>query len=216
MLHPISSFENIGVLMCNLGSKRSTFIKTTKHFNNMKRLFNIASWNVNSLTSVKMKDSFFTDAISNIDILILNETWFSKDVSNIGDFICHNVLRNKSLNAKRHSGGLSILVNKNIKSGVSIIKKDPRKIWIKLSRFYFSLPYDIFICGVYFPPIDSKYMNDGDAFGDLENDIITFSDLGEIIILGDLNARTGTLSDFIVNDDMLHVPIDSNFYNTGF
>jgi endonuclease/exonuclease/phosphatase (EEP) superfamily protein YafD len=41
---------------------------------------------------------------------------------------------------------------------------------------------------------------ENEIFGELENDIIQFSSKGNIMILGDFNARTNTLEDFISKD----------------
>jgi hypothetical protein len=58
---------------------------------------------------------------------------------------------------------------------------------------------DLFLCGVYIPPEKSAYF-ENEIFDELENDIIQFSSKGNIMILGDFNARTNTLVDFISKD----------------
>jgi endonuclease/exonuclease/phosphatase (EEP) superfamily protein YafD len=55
---------------------------------------------------------------------------------------------------------------------------------------------DLFVCGVYIPPEKSVYF-ENEIFDELENDIAQSSSKGNIIILGDFNARTNTLEDFI-------------------
>ena len=55
-------------------------------------------------------------------------------------------------------------------------------------------------------------MSDGNAFEDLEQDLVQYSQYGEIILLGDFNSRTGDLKDFIHNDDSAHLPLDNNTY----
>ena len=42
----------------------------------------------------------------------------------------------------------------------------------------------------------------------MENDIVKYSKLGSLFIIGDTNARTGTQQDYIDNDDK-HIPIPS-------
>ena len=37
--------------------------------------------------------------------------------------------------------------------------------------------------------------------------------MGDIMLAGDFNARTGLEPDFIVNDNILHIPIDNTNYN---
>ena len=45
-----------------------------------------------------------------------------------------------------------------------------------------------------------------DIFEDLEAKLAQFSSLCDIILLGDMNSRTGTLPDFIPDDDCQFVP----------
>ena len=55
------------------------------------------------------------------------------------------------------------------------------------------------MCGLYIPPISSPYFDD-EIFEIFENHIEKFSRHGNIMILGDLNARTGFESDFVTKD----------------
>ena len=57
----------------------------------------------------------------------------------------------------------------------------------------------VFLCGAYIPPINSKYYN-SELFEELENDISEFSSMGQIVLLGDLNARTGKYNHYIADD----------------
>jgi hypothetical protein len=52
---------------------------------------------------------------------------------------------------------------------------------------------------VYIPPEKYVYF-ENEIFDELENDIIKFSSKWNIMILGDFNARTNTLEDFISKD----------------
>jgi hypothetical protein len=40
-----------------------------------------------------------------------------------------------------------------------------------------------------------------------------YGKMGDIMLAGDFNARTGSEPDFIVNDNILHIPIDNTNYN---
>ncbi len=62
-----------------------------------------------------------------------------------------------------------------------------------------NMPYDIFIIYVYFNLSNATYMCTtctGDYFAQLESAIAKYSQWGEIIIMGDLNARTACLNDY--------------------
>ena len=49
---------------------------------------------------------------------------------------------------------------------------------------------DLFVCGVYIPPHNSNYF-DPKLFEDLESDIENYSSQGSVLLLGDLNSKTG-------------------------
>ena len=82
-------------------------------------------------------------------------------------------------------------------------------VWLKLDKNIFKISKNIYICAAYIPPRDSTYWihhHDSDPYETLEQDIAKFQQDGEIILIGDFNARTGTkpdyVSDFIENDDV--------------
>ena len=58
---------------------------------------------------------------------------------------------------------------------------------------------DIFVCGVYIPPCNSKYF-DIELFDELEQDIVHFSSTGSVILMGDFNSRTGKYSDTVAQE----------------
>ena len=62
----------------------------------------------------------------------------------------------------------------------------------------------MFIGAIYIPPIDSKFHDiyDCDLFLELSNCIAKYTELGNILITGDFNARTGSLQDYIQNDSL--------------
>ena len=72
-------------------------------------------------------------------------------------------------------------------------------ICIKLCKTFFNLLSDIFICFLYIPPSNSVYFNmqETDHFELLEQYIHTYSRLGHVSIIGDLNSRCGHKSDVI-------------------
>jgi endonuclease/exonuclease/phosphatase family metal-dependent hydrolase len=47
----------------------------------------------------------------------------------------------------------------------------------------------------------------------IERDLIEkYSEKGDIILMGDFNARTGSEEDLIISDDTSHVPLSDNQY----
>ena len=58
---------------------------------------------------------------------------------------------------------------------------------------------DIFVCGIYIPPCGSNYFHP-ELFEDLEDDIEIYSSQGSILLMGDLNSRTGKYSDSVCQE----------------
>ena len=68
------------------------------------------------------------------------------------------------------------------------------------------------ICFCYLPPADStSTLNEGSHQLAFEREIVTYLSKGNILISGDVNARTGTLKDYIENDSDLPVDIPLNY-----
>ena len=65
------------------------------------------------------------------------------------------------------------------------------------------MPRDIYLGIVYLSPFYFEHKYNFDYISDLENDLFTFSNLGEILLMGDFNARTGNLQDFVDNNKIL-------------
>lgn len=66
---------------------------------------------------------------------------------------------------------------------------------------------------MYNPPAESPYTKSLslDYFDLLEKEIAEYSLHGKLIVGGDLNARTGNASDFIVNDNSNHLPLFNDY-----
>ena len=78
-------------------------------------------------------------------------------------------------------------------------------IWIKLDANFFGLYNNIYVCNVYLPPSNSTYLktNDADIFDMLREDLIQYSNKGQLMLIGDLNSRLGNAQEkfsFINND----------------
>ena len=68
----------------------------------------------------------------------------------------------------------------------------------KTAAFYHKFRH--FLAAVYLPPLQSQRKAGEDVLSILEQEIRKYSIQGKIRLLGDLNARTGTLNDVIEND----------------
>ena len=104
---------------------------------------------------------------------------------------------NTLLKARRPSGGIYIVIRKNLRNpckkskGVKFIKDNEYMTWVKLSKDTLNTDNDIFICAAYFPPENSTYYSEPshkDTLQKLVRYISNFMVEGDIILLGDFNA----------------------------
>ena len=173
----------------------------------------IAAWNINGLSN-KLDDEYFCKYVCKYDCIILTETWLGKELEPhcIADYIPFSKTRQKAVNAKRNSGGISVLLKPNIRKGVKYIDtNNDYCIWMKFDRTYFGLDKDIFLCACYIPPEGSNIYKQNQAkvnpFNIIEDEIMKYKQKGNVLLMGDLNARSGVLDDFVDkdNDDRLEI-----------
>ena len=70
-----------------------------------------------------------------------------------------------------------------------------------------NLDNDTFACFCYIPPKDSTAMcNYESQWNSFVSEVIEFSTKGSILICGNMNARTGTLCDYVRNDYDIPIP----------
>ncbi|XP_077984642.1 uncharacterized protein LOC144439242 [Glandiceps talaboti] len=146
----------------------------------------------------------------------IRETWMTPQVNiDIPGFTYHiNSRKQKHARAKRESGGLLVLIRDCLVKCIDIIENDVEDmIWMRLKAGKCGLIQDVYICGIYVAPENSTiYRNrDQDQFELLERFVANFYNKGDIIICGDLNARTGELPDFVVSDSANHIPLPSYY-----
>ena len=71
---------------------------------------------------------------------------------------------------------------------------------VQIGEDFFNLGKDIYVCSVYFPLKTFKRknsQNDSDPYAELQNDISKYAALGQIILMGDFNARKESLDQYI-------------------
>lgn len=89
------------------------------------------SWNVEGL-SKKLSDS---------DFISLVETWLPRGDSaiSVDGFCSFSKCRQMPNNARRNSGGVSVLVRSSLRKGVKFLDKDSCEdfIWYKLDKAFF-------------------------------------------------------------------------------
>ena len=98
----------------------------------------------------------------------------------------------------RGSRGVGCLIEDDMFSSTSIVHSNlfARFMWVHIDRKCYR-QRDIYLAGCYFLPAASHYAihgtEDGDPYVDLCESVSQFAALGDVIILGDFNARTREL-----------------------
>ena len=194
-----------------------SFVSGTKCNRNSQ--IRMCFWNVGGLQSKvnnKMSDPLFTTHIKNYDLVFLAETHLDSDsvVPGLDSLQFYSFCRPKSKHNNRNFGGLGILIRKEIKPYIKIMPSTCCDIqWVKMNKDFFGLSKDLYICVMYFPPCASAYTKrlEYDILDILDKDITKFKDHGDILLCGDLNARTGSQPDAIFEDDKLYLPLGDNY-----
>ena len=184
----------------------------------------IRAWNIQRALVRKLNDSNFLSFIKGNDTNILRECWFSKqfDPSDYDIKDSHVITIGRT---KCKGGGICILIKKCIKHKISFVKTtEGSLVWLKLDNPLFKNEQGLYLCCAYISPAGTPYYThyDCDLFERLESDLEFFSNKGGTCIIGDLNARQGTLDDVIKNDDLnqrvaenlehlFHYPNDTSF-----
>ena len=99
---------------------------------------------------------------------------------------------------KEDKGGIAIFIHNSIKKGVSYKKsKSVDLIWCILDKGFFSFRRDVYIGLFYASPVGSNWHNKSgtDPYVILEADVATYKFKGDIILMGDFNARTSIRSE---------------------
>lgn len=100
-------------------------------------------------------------------------------------------------NAKRGAGGVAVIykkIDKTWHQSIDALHQD--MVWLVLDADFFCLPRNIYIGFVYIPPADSNILSytDQDYLVTLEHQIARFISKGEVMVVGDMNARTENLA----------------------
>ena len=137
--------------------------------------------------------------LSQFHIICLQETWAKEETLNFQGYTVYSTV--KSTKSKRDQAGVSVLIKDQYQDFVTPIHSvSPNIIWCRLDKQLLGLQSDIYLAAVYLPPLQSQRKTMEDVTSILEQEIHKYSTQGQILLLGDFNARTSTLNDFIEND----------------
>ncbi len=165
----------------------------------------IATWNIQGIRNTSLDKTVDEDFINEIKphhIIGLTETHCSPgELLSVPGYHAMLSCRNRS-HTKAH-GGIAVLVKNEIRKGIKLIQGNSQDtIWICLNQNFFNTDQDIYIGTVYLSPANSSYSQklEYSPFELLTYDIIKFNEKGHIIVMGDFNSRTSTVSDLVVAD----------------
>ncbi|CAC5379506.1 unnamed protein product [Mytilus coruscus] len=172
------------------------------------------AWNVIGGLQNKLDDEAFVRLLKTYDIVILSECWISNDFTfDIEGIMCKAIPRNKSKCTQ--GGGLCVMINNIYSPYISFIESIADTfMWLKFDKLLFDFDQDLYVCGAYIPPINTKYhsLYECDIFRLMEDNIISYSSKGKICLVGDLNCRTSNVSDFI-EDDTVYITLQNQLPN---
>ena len=179
----------------------------------------VGYWNIDGLKPKhhnKSKDDDFIGFVNKHDIVGIGETHLTNINQSLDmpNYVSHSVLRPRAKNATRDHGGISILYKKYLKSFVTLLpRKETNYVWVKIDKTGLKRQKDLYACFLHIPPEHSTYFRkiEYDIFNNLYNEIESFKISGEVILIGDLNGRVGTLKDNIQFDQSLYIPVGNDY-----
>ena len=138
------------------------------------------------------------------DIEIIAEVWGCNCELHFEDYTPFHVPPQKHLGVKkgRKSGGFFILIKNNLEKKVKVLKKSNNFVWIEVEKSTINnFQKNFLIVASYIHDVTSTYYNDK-IFDELQRDILTFcTDDKPVMLIGDLNGRTGSLNDLYEEPD---------------
>lgn len=160
-----------------------------------------STWNINGLVDRVLGNKFevcdFLNHVNRFDFIVLTETWTRRTVF-VPNFKCFSSVDKPRSNSSkgRSSGGILVLYKNCFAPHVTLEKRSHNFIWFKVDKTLMGTAEDVFVCGTYIPPENSKHFSP-EIFEELEKDIMEFRSKGFLILLGDFNSRTGKYDDHI-------------------
>lgn len=195
-------------------------MKSSSVVNKLKRLdgdlpaLSVVSWNIDGLHS-KISDGDSKSYISSFDIAVLVET-FVEDSYNLAHhfpehdkYACSAV---KLSQQGRRSGGVIVLVHRRLRDHLQQIETVfDQLIVLKFDKQIFQTTCDVILIAAYIPPQGSAYYENADTnchIESLDSCIMYIREMwhdSHLILLGDMNARTGRFQASVDEDYSLQI-----------
>ena len=137
--------------------------------------------------------------------MFLSECWINNTCNiEIDDFVCKSIpLSRKKC---KQGCGMYVMIRKILSPYVKIIDISYETlIWIRIAKELTGCESDYLIANLYIPPQNSSFyrIHNCDLFYELESQMIHYSaECPNIFVIGDLNARTANMNDYVQNDKL--------------
>ena len=135
-----------------LNSNNDGVYKTVLNSNGVNHNLRLLVWNINGLSSEKIK---ILHANLDQDMIAFQETWNTNEriLELDGYNALHCIRSSLDPNALRGAGGISVFIKNYLKSNVTVLKKcDDSILWLKIKEETIGNSYPIALAIVYFPP----------------------------------------------------------------
>ena len=169
---------------------------------------------------LKVKNPDFLDVICKNDIIFLNECWLPKNSNvDIENYSCFVKSRSKRKRAKRNSGGICLLVKNNLMNYFDFVQWSYEDGFILQSKYPCTANGKLLCCMfVYLKPSNSsrnKLVTELEDFDVLSEKLCELRANAELLVLGDLNARTSTLADIYDTSSLSNNYYSPDFFDTN-
>ena len=176
----------------------------------------IIHWNIEGNASQefghKVSHPQFQSIVQGYDIIALTETHASPDMHiDIPGFVSYQINRPKHAKARKHSGGIAVLVKQYIRSAITFLQSESKDIvWVKIAADKLGLSNNLYLGVVYISPKNSCYNScmKETVYDTLEKEVSEYQKCGKVMLVGDFNSRTADKPDYICNDDDVFTPIN--------
>ncbi len=179
----------------------------------------LCQWNIDGVMSSsignKLQDRNVVAVLQQQDIIGLTETHCSKsDNIQLEGYTTSIANRERHPNGRKDSGGVAVLIRNSLRHCTSIVPSASTDVmWVKMKKECMRLESDIFVGFVYISPDSSSFAKrqSDDVWGILYQEVSKFQSMGQVVLLGDFNARTGVDLDYIPDEDERHVQLPSSY-----
>ena len=160
---------------------------------------NIQGYNSRQIGN-KFEDEEFLKCFQGIDFIGITETHVHEEVldkMNIPGYErLHFINEKKNTKSNTAPRGIAVFVKENISELFKLVKTENKDvIWVRMIKEKTGEDRDVYIGTCYLNP--STGVDTDKKIADLTEDIIYFQNRGDVMVVGDFNAKTGNHDDTI-------------------